>query len=64
MSDPHQVRHIHARIGTTQSSQCPEPTNPVFTREKEFFEGLWINIIQSRVKADPDCRITWVPEYG
>ncbi|EIT77242.1 hypothetical protein Ao3042_06703 [Aspergillus oryzae 3.042] len=28
------VTRIHARIRTTQSSQCPEPTNDVFKEEK------------------------------
>ncbi|XRM47115.1 hypothetical protein ABZX51_010116 [Aspergillus tubingensis] len=36
---PH-VRHIHARMGTTQSSQCPEPLNPAFGAERQFFESL------------------------
>ncbi|OJI89148.1 hypothetical protein ASPTUDRAFT_35237 [Aspergillus tubingensis CBS 134.48] len=60
---PH-VRHIHARMGTTQSSQCPEPLNPAFGAERQFFESLWLRIVKSRQQTDPNCRITWVPEYG
>ncbi|KAJ3580097.1 hypothetical protein NPX13_g464 [Xylaria arbuscula] len=60
---PH-VRHIHTRIGTTQSSQCPAPTDPVFTAEREFFDKVWVRIVQHRAKEDPNCTITWVPEYG
>ncbi|KAL2859088.1 xylose isomerase-like protein [Aspergillus pseudodeflectus] len=60
---PH-VGHIHARTGTTQSSQCPEPLNPVFTAEREFFEKFWVRVIQHRQKMDPDSTLTWVPEYG
>ncbi|GLA40474.1 hypothetical protein AnigIFM63309_008308 [Aspergillus niger] len=60
---PH-VRHIHARMGTTQSSQCPEPLNPAFSAERQFFENLWLRIVKLRQQTDPNCRITWVPEYG
>ncbi|KAI0474423.1 hypothetical protein F4859DRAFT_483198 [Xylaria cf. heliscus] len=55
------VEHIHARIGTTQSSQCPDPTNPVFKPEREFFEGFWKRIITA---ASPDKPVTFTPEYG
>lgn len=57
---PH-VGHIHARIGTTQASQCPDPTNEVFTAEREFFERIWKQIIEATAKSHP---ITFVPEYG
>ncbi|KAJ6139787.1 hypothetical protein N7471_006273 [Penicillium samsonianum] len=60
---PH-VYHIHARIGTTQASQCPEPTNPVFKEEKECFERIWKDVIRSRVKDGATTRIVFVPEYG
>ncbi|CRG83600.1 hypothetical protein PISL3812_00954 [Talaromyces islandicus] len=60
---PH-VRHIHARIGTTQSSQCPEPLNPAFAVERQFFDNLWVRIVKSRQQEEPNCHITWVPEYG
>ncbi|KAL7650398.1 hypothetical protein ACMYSQ_010182 [Aspergillus niger] len=60
---PH-VRHIHARMGTTQSSQCPEPLNPAFSAERQFFENLWLRIVKLRQQTDYNCRITWVPEYG
>lgn len=57
--------HIHARIGTTQASQCPEPLNPVFQEERLCMERIWTKIIQSRFKQDgPDSVITFVPEYG
>ncbi|KAI0102994.1 xylose isomerase-like protein [Nemania sp. FL0031] len=60
---PH-VYHIHTRIGTTQSSQCPAPTDPAFTAERESFERIWLQIIKYRAGKDPNCTITWVPEYG
>ncbi|RKL00754.1 hypothetical protein BFJ68_g12620 [Fusarium oxysporum] len=56
------VTHIHARIGTTQSSQCPEPEDPVFKEEREFFERLWLRIVKARSKDSG--LITFVPEYG
>lgn len=60
-----QVYHIHARIGTTQASQCPEPLNPVFEQERLCMERIWTKIIQSRFQKDgPDSVITFVPEYG
>ncbi|RMJ06627.1 hypothetical protein CDV36_013767 [Fusarium kuroshium] len=55
------VHHIHARIGTTQSSQCPEPEDPIFKPEREFFEKLWLRIVKARSQ---DALITFVPEYG
>ncbi|KUM62894.1 hypothetical protein ACN42_g4207 [Penicillium freii] len=60
---PH-VYHIHARIGTTQASQCPEPTNPIFREEKECFERIWKDVIRSRVRDGATKRIVFVPEYG
>ncbi|KPM35420.1 hypothetical protein AK830_g11149 [Neonectria ditissima] len=57
---PH-VSHIHARMGTTQSSQCPDPTNPAFAAERAFFENFWKDCIKGHKSDDP---ITWVPEYG
>ncbi|KAI0972467.1 hypothetical protein F4678DRAFT_430353 [Xylaria arbuscula] len=60
---PH-VDHIHTRIGTTQSSQCPAPLDPAFTAEREFFERVWIKIIRHKAAKDPNATITWVPEYG
>ncbi|KAJ4128209.1 hypothetical protein NW768_008496 [Fusarium equiseti] len=57
-----QVTHIHARIGTTQSSQCPEPENSIFKYEREFFERFWLRVVQAR-SQDSDV-ITFVPEYG
>ncbi|KAM0421126.1 hypothetical protein ACHAPT_011018 [Fusarium lateritium] len=55
------VHHIHARIGTTQSSQCPEPEDLIFKDEREFFEKLWLRIVKARSQ---DSVITFVPEYG
>ncbi|KAE8346139.1 hypothetical protein BDV24DRAFT_158938 [Aspergillus arachidicola] len=57
------VTHIHASIGTTQSSQCPEPTNDVFKEERRFFEDSWKQIIQSIVQQR-SSPVTFVPEYG
>lgn len=56
-----QVAHIHARIGTTQASQCPDPTNSVFDLERQFFETIWKQVITQFDKSEP---ITFVPEYG
>ncbi|KAJ5105961.1 hypothetical protein NUU61_003308 [Penicillium alfredii] len=61
---PH-VSHIHARIGTTQASQCPEPTNPAFEQERLCFERLWTKILQQQVEQNgPEASIVFVPEYG
>lgn len=60
-----QIHHIHARIGTLQSSQCPEPEDPIFEPERTFFENLWKKAIAAHVKVHgPDVPITFVPEYG
>lgn len=56
------VGHIHARMGTTQSSQCPAPTHEAFKEERRFFETAWKQIIDTT--ATKDEPITWVPEYG
>ncbi|CAG7917827.1 unnamed protein product [Penicillium olsonii] len=58
---PH-VGHIHARMGTTQSSQCPEPTHETFKEERLYFETVWKQIID--VTATASEPITFVPEYG
>ncbi|KAJ5771972.1 hypothetical protein N7520_002501 [Penicillium odoratum] len=60
---PH-VYHIHARIGTTQASQCPEPLNPIFEQERLCFERLWTKVIQCRFEQNPESSIIIVPEYG
>lgn len=48
-------------MGTTQASQCPDPTNPVFEAERRYFEKIWKAIITQADKSEP---ITFVPEYG
>lgn len=62
---PMQVSHIHSRIGTTQSSQCPDPSDPVYEPEVKSFENLWRKSIEAYVKVHgPDATITFVPEWG
>lgn len=51
-------------MGTTQSSQCPEPEDPVFSDVKEFFDKFWIRVVQHWAKKDKNAVITFVPEYG
>ncbi|VUC36254.1 unnamed protein product [Clonostachys rosea] len=58
------VSHIHARIGTTQGSQCPDPSDPTFVAEKTFFDNLWTRIVKDWVKNNPGAPITFTPEYG
>ncbi|CAI7615992.1 unnamed protein product [Penicillium bialowiezense] len=58
---PH-VGHIHARMGTTQASQCPDPTHEAFKEERKYFESVWKQIID--VTATASEPITFVPEYG
>ncbi|BCS23366.1 sugar phosphate isomerase/epimerase family protein [Aspergillus puulaauensis] len=60
---PH-VGHLHTRTGTTQSSQCPEPLNPAFAAEKEFFDNFWLRVVKHKQQTDPNGRLTFVPEYG
>nr|XP_019011452.1 uncharacterized protein I206_03552 [Kwoniella pini CBS 10737]OCF50233.1 hypothetical protein I206_03552 [Kwoniella pini CBS 10737] len=60
---PH-VQHIHARIGTTQSSQCPDPTDPGYTKERVFFENTWKEVIRSVAAKGERDWVTIVPEYG
>ncbi|KAE8152252.1 hypothetical protein BDV25DRAFT_128146 [Aspergillus avenaceus] len=57
------VTHIHARMGTTQSSQCPDPTNPIFAAERKFFEESWKQIVGS-LATKRSAPVTFVPEYG
>lgn len=59
---PH-VHHVHARMGTIQSSQCPEPLNPVFAEERAFFEWFWLKIIDHYQKQGNES-LSFVPEYG
>jgi hypothetical protein len=60
-----QVGHLHARIGTTQASQCPEPLNPIFEQERLCMERLWAKIIESYIDRNgPDANLIFVPEYG
>ncbi|CAH0053732.1 unnamed protein product [Clonostachys solani] len=58
------VSHIHARIGTTQGSQCPDPSDPTFVAEKTFFDNLWTRIVRDWAKNNPGTPVTFTPEYG
>ncbi|CAG8229090.1 unnamed protein product [Penicillium salamii] len=58
---PH-VGHIHARMGTTQASQCPDPTHEAFKEERKYFETVWKQIIDATATSSEP--ITFVPEYG
>ncbi|KAJ5376543.1 hypothetical protein N7509_013429 [Penicillium cosmopolitanum] len=59
------VGHLHARIGTTQASQCPEPLNPIFEQERLCMERLWTKIIESYLERNgPNASLVFVPEYG
>ncbi|KAL4869702.1 hypothetical protein BDV12DRAFT_74888 [Aspergillus spectabilis] len=60
---PH-VGHIHTRTGTTQSSQCPDPLNPIFAAEHKFFDDFWLRVAKHKQETDPNGRLIWVPEYG
>lgn len=52
-------------MGTTQGSQCPDPTHEVYTPERNFFEKFWKRCIEAHVRNyGPDEPITFVPEYG
>ncbi|CAG9998298.1 unnamed protein product [Clonostachys byssicola] len=59
------VHHIHSRIGTTQSSQCPDPSDPIYQPEVQCFENIWRRVILTQVERDgPNAIITFVPEWG
>ncbi|CAI7566331.1 unnamed protein product [Penicillium pancosmium] len=59
------VGHLHARIGTTQASQCPEPLNPIFEQERLCMERLWTKIIEGyHERNGSDANLVFVPEYG
>ncbi|KZL79046.1 xylose isomerase tim barrel [Colletotrichum incanum] len=60
---PH-VYHVHARIGTTQASQCADPADPIYTPEREFFEKFWVKVIQNSATRGDDYQISFTPEYG
>ncbi|KAL6700394.1 hypothetical protein J3F84DRAFT_358043 [Trichoderma pleuroticola] len=59
------VSHIHARVGTTQATQCPAPTHPDFEQGRLCYERLWKNILKCQCEKNGlDALITFVPEYG
>ncbi|KAH6676881.1 hypothetical protein F5X68DRAFT_235056 [Plectosphaerella plurivora] len=61
---PH-VHHIHSRIGTTQSPQCPDPTHPTFEAERTSFENVWRRMVRAQRQVHgPEYLVTYVPEYG
>lgn len=59
-----QMYHIHARVGTTQSSQCPDPTDPGYAPELRFFEESWKKIIKANAERGERDWISVMPEYG
>lgn len=59
-----QMYHIHARVGTTQSSQCPAPTDPGYAPELRFFEDTWKKIIKANAERGDRDWISVMPEYG
>ncbi|ORY30763.1 xylose isomerase-like protein [Naematelia encephala] len=60
---PH-IQHIHARIGTTQSSQCPTPADHGYAAERSFFQSTWKKIIERVHRDGKRDWISIVPEYG
>jgi hypothetical protein len=60
-----QVHHIHSRIGTTQSSQCPDPTHQTYESERTSFENVWKRMVQVQRRVHGQhYTVTFVPEYG
>ncbi len=55
--------HIHARVGSAQAPQVPDPRLAPYLEWTERFEGWWDRIIEAR-KADGREWVTINPEFG
>ncbi len=55
--------HIHARVGSSQSSQVIDPRDTNYTKELDQFKKWWVEMIKN-AKASDRPYITIAPEYG
>jgi sugar phosphate isomerase/epimerase len=57
------TRHIHARVGHTQSPQVPDPRDPLWKEAVDFHMHCWDRIIALKEKAGL-TEMTITPEFG
>ncbi|GJC90335.1 hypothetical protein ColLi_13173 [Colletotrichum liriopes] len=43
---------------------CADPSDPIYTPEREFFERFWVKVIQHSASRGADYQISFTPEYG
>ena len=58
------MQNIHARIGTAQASQCPVPTDPIYTKHRQYFENLWKSIVTTVARQGKRQTLCVLSEYG
>jgi hypothetical protein len=57
------TEHIHARVGFTQGPQIPDPRNPFWEQEVEFFLKLWERVLAYQESIGTEV-FTITPEFG
>lgn len=57
------TRHVHARVGSTQSAQVPDPREPEYAAALGFHLACWDRIVELRKKAGASI-LTITPEFG
>ncbi|GKT74129.1 xylose isomerase TIM barrel [Colletotrichum tofieldiae] len=43
---------------------CADPSDPIYTPEREFFERFWVKVIQHSASRGADYQVSFTPEYG
>lgn len=57
------VDHVHARIGTPQCPQVPQPASPEYAVDRTMHESWWKMVRDEHVKVGKSS-LTITPEYG
>lgn len=57
------TEHIHARVGFTEGPQIPDPRNPFWKHQVDFFLKLWEQILTYRHSVGTEF-FTITPEFG
>ena len=39
-------------MGTLHSAQCNDPLDPGYALERQFFESVWLRIVESQAKQE------------
>lgn len=59
----HATRHIHARVGSTQSAQVSDPREPEYAAALDFHLACWDRVVELRKQAGASI-LTFTPEFG